>query len=202
MLTWLFSAMQSLAPYADWRAYAAAAACGACAYALYKRLTSPRAPPRHGWSVRNHTQSRIHTFTRIPFIGCAIEFGKAPLSFIEECRQRYGRIFTLYVAGKHMTFLTDPDNHFPIFFESEPVVSFQYAVQPFTHKAGWSLQGIFLLWIYSYHGSRNPAKLVRQSSQGRTRCDERQACSGACREDAPGPCRQAPGNIRDCGGFL
>ena len=42
--------MQSLTALGgDWRAYAAAAAGGVCAYALYKHLTSPKTPPCHGW---------------------------------------------------------------------------------------------------------------------------------------------------------
>ncbi|BFZ25087.1 hypothetical protein BsWGS_28125 [Bradybaena similaris] len=63
----------------------------------------------------------------IPWLGCAVEFGKSPLMFIEAKRQEMGPVFTLKVAGERMTFLTQPAD-FQLFFQS-PSVDFQKAVQ-------------------------------------------------------------------------
>lgn len=49
----------------------------------------------------------------IPWLGCAIEFGKAPLTFIKESSEKHGEVFTFYAIGQRMTFLTDVrDFHF------------------------------------------------------------------------------------------
>ncbi|CAL1547662.1 unnamed protein product [Lymnaea stagnalis] len=63
----------------------------------------------------------------MPWLGCGLEFGKSPLTFIELMRQKYGPVYTLKVAGERMTFLTDPED-FHIFFRSVNV-DFQKAVQ-------------------------------------------------------------------------
>lgn len=63
----------------------------------------------------------------IPWLGCAIEFGKAPLNFIKVSREKHGRIFTVYAAGQRMTFLSDVSD-FHVFFDS-PQADFQRAVE-------------------------------------------------------------------------
>ena len=63
----------------------------------------------------------------IPWLGCTIDFGKAPLDFIKKSWQRHGAVFTLYAAGQRMTFLTDVDD-LPLFFNS-PQADFQLAVE-------------------------------------------------------------------------
>ena len=45
-----------------------------------------------------------------------------------------GDIFTIHVAGKCMTFVTDPED-FPLFFQNKNV-DFQQAVQPYTMGVG------------------------------------------------------------------
>ncbi|ESO89269.1 hypothetical protein LOTGIDRAFT_106561 [Lottia gigantea] len=63
----------------------------------------------------------------LPWIGCAMEFGKQPLEFIHKKQQDLGPVFTCKIAGENMTFLTDPqDLH--AFFQS-PCLDFQKAVQ-------------------------------------------------------------------------
>lgn len=69
---------------------------------------------------------------RIPWIGCAFEFGKAPLYFIEEARVKFGPVFTLKVAGERLTFVTELED-FDHFFLS-PSVDFQGAVQSAVSK--------------------------------------------------------------------
>ena len=78
----------------------------------------------------------------IPWVGCAIEFGKAPLNFIKAARDRHGKIFTFYAAGQRMTFLTDPRD-FQLFFNS-PQADFQQAVQePVRNTASISKPNFF-----------------------------------------------------------
>ncbi len=96
---------------------AAAVVSAAGLYACYKYIQSRSSnrPPQEGW---------------LPFIGCAVEFGKAPLLFIKRCIDKvprvsqehtssqhiqHGSVFTIYAAGKKMTFLLDPE-HFDIVF--------------------------------------------------------------------------------------
>jgi len=63
----------------------------------------------------------------IPWLGCAIDFGKEPLNFIKKSTEKHGVIFTVYAAGQRMTFLTDvSDLH--VFFNS-PQADFQRAVE-------------------------------------------------------------------------
>ena len=63
----------------------------------------------------------------IPWLGCAIEFGKAPLLFIKKSSETHGVIFTVYAAGQRMTFLTDVSD-FQVFFNS-PQADFQRAAE-------------------------------------------------------------------------
>ena len=53
----------------------------------------------------------------IPGLGCAIDFGKAPLNFNKKSTEKHGVIFTIYAAGQRMTFLTDISD-FRLFFNS------------------------------------------------------------------------------------
>lgn len=63
----------------------------------------------------------------IPWLGCALEFGKSPLDFIAQKKEELGRVFTLYVAGERLTFITETED-FHHFFQSS-CVDFQNAVQ-------------------------------------------------------------------------
>lgn len=67
-----------------------------------------------------------------PFLGCAISFGKDPPHFLLQCKQSYGNLFTLNVAGKAMTFMFDYDL-FDVFFA--PSKSNQVAVDSSGHAA-------------------------------------------------------------------
>jgi hypothetical protein len=44
----------------------------------------------------------------IPFLGVALEYGKDPKKMLTEAQSKYGDCFTLYIAGKRMTFVLDP----------------------------------------------------------------------------------------------
>ena len=43
----------------------------------------------------------------LPFLGCALAFGRDAPAFLERCRARYGDVFTLVIGGQRMTFLLD-----------------------------------------------------------------------------------------------
>ena len=77
----------------------------------------------------------------VPWLGCAIDFGKAPLNFIRESWQNHGAVFTLYAAGQRMTFLTDV-NDFPLFFNS-PQADFQRAVEEAVRNTSGMSKGDF-----------------------------------------------------------
>ena len=44
----------------------------------------------------------------LPFLGAAVPFGKDATEFLQQCRREHGDVFTLYVAGRRMTFVCDP----------------------------------------------------------------------------------------------
>ncbi|XP_007894899.1 cytochrome P450 7A1 [Callorhinchus milii] len=44
----------------------------------------------------------------IPYIGCAFEFVSNPFKFMQARQNKYGEIFTCKIAGKFITFITDP----------------------------------------------------------------------------------------------
>ncbi|XP_064397824.1 24-hydroxycholesterol 7-alpha-hydroxylase-like [Halichondria panicea] len=69
----------------------------------------------------------------IPWLGCAVAFGKAPLLFIQQTKEKLGDIFTIHAAGKMMTFVTNPRDYHHYF--TTTTTDFQAAVQPFTMRA-------------------------------------------------------------------
>ncbi|KAK2181469.1 hypothetical protein NP493_388g01005 [Ridgeia piscesae] len=96
-------------------------------YPIYWGRRREMYPPCRGW---------------IPWLGCAVQFGKAPLDFIEESRRKLGPVFTLKVAGKRLTFVTEPED-FDCFFGSD-CVDFQKAVQlPVRNTASISEESFF-----------------------------------------------------------
>ncbi|XP_059837875.1 cytochrome P450 7B1 isoform X1 [Hypanus sabinus] len=44
----------------------------------------------------------------IPFIGQTIEFGRDSHGFLLSCQRKLGDVFTVYIAGKYVTFILDP----------------------------------------------------------------------------------------------
>lgn len=64
----------------------------------------------------------------LPWLGCALDFGKQPLNYIKQTNDKHGDIFTIHVAGKWMTFLMNADSYQHFF--SAHTVDFQAAVLP------------------------------------------------------------------------
>jgi len=62
-----------------------------------------------------------------PLVGNYIEFAKNPVIFIEECRKKFGSIYTVPMLHKNLTFLLGPEVSAPFFslddkFMSQPEV--------------------------------------------------------------------------------
>ncbi|XP_053794769.1 24-hydroxycholesterol 7-alpha-hydroxylase isoform X5 [Vidua chalybeata] len=81
--------------------------------ALLFQLRNPSSPP----CIRSW----------IPWIGAAFQFGKAPLEFIEQARNKHGPVFTIFALGKRFTFVTEEEGT-EAFFKSEDL-NFEQAVQ-------------------------------------------------------------------------
>ncbi|XP_020310621.1 24-hydroxycholesterol 7-alpha-hydroxylase isoform X1 [Oncorhynchus kisutch] len=85
----------------------------------------------------------------IPWFGVAFEFGKSPLTFISQARDKYGPVFTVVAAGKRLTFVTLHED-FRTFFMSKDV-DFEQAVQePVNNTASISKES-----FYKFHPACN-----------------------------------------------
>ncbi|RDD42293.1 24-hydroxycholesterol 7-alpha-hydroxylase [Trichoplax sp. H2] len=78
----------------------------------------------------------------IPLIGCAIQFGRDPIQFIRQCRDKYGKIFTLSLPGQRLTFLLDANDYDKYY--STNCVDFQAAVQPTCQKTANITKSAFI----------------------------------------------------------
>ncbi|XP_027953262.1 24-hydroxycholesterol 7-alpha-hydroxylase isoform X4 [Eumetopias jubatus] len=86
---------------------------GCVALLLFLQRKNLRGPPCiRGW---------------LPWIGAGFEFGKAPLEFIEKARIKYGPVFTVFVMGTRMTFVTEEEG-INVFLKSKEI-NFELAVQ-------------------------------------------------------------------------
>ncbi|KAL5011119.1 hypothetical protein ScPMuIL_013424 [Solemya velum] len=116
-------------------------------YMFYKKRGKADYPPIYaGW---------------IPWFGCAFEFGRNPLSFIEQKRKELGPVYTLYVANERLTFVCDREGQ-EQFFESQNV-DFQKGVQPTVKKVCGMPKDLFYQNHSIMHdfvkGSLAPSKL-------------------------------------------
>ncbi|KAM6185573.1 24-hydroxycholesterol 7-alpha-hydroxylase [Rhynchocyon petersi] len=93
---------------------------GCVAFLLHLQWKTLRGPPCiGGW---------------IPWFGAGFQFGKAPLEFVEKARIKYGPIFTVFVMGQRMTFVTEEEG-INVFLKSKDL-DFELAVQkPVYHTA-------------------------------------------------------------------
>lgn len=65
---------------------------------LWTRLTGGRREPSEPPLIRG----------RVPFLGCAVPFGKDAPAFLRRCRAEHGDVFTVLIGGERMTFVLDP----------------------------------------------------------------------------------------------
>ncbi|XP_030886212.1 24-hydroxycholesterol 7-alpha-hydroxylase [Leptonychotes weddellii] len=101
---------------------------GCVALLLFLQWKNLRGPPCiRGW---------------IPWIGAGFEFGKAPLEFIEKARIKYGPVFTVFVMGTRMTFVTEEEG-INVFLKSKEV-NFELAVQKPVYRTASIPKNTFL----------------------------------------------------------
>lgn len=50
----------------------------------------------------------------LPFLGNAVSFGRNMLAFLRRCRREHGDVFTIFVAGRRMTFVCDPHSYLAV----------------------------------------------------------------------------------------
>ncbi|XP_067931990.1 24-hydroxycholesterol 7-alpha-hydroxylase-like [Watersipora subatra] len=86
----------------------------------------------------------------IPFLGCAISFGKEPLMYIKKINDELGPVFTLYITGNRMTYLTEEEDYSKYFLQSE-YVDFQKAVHLFVANAADISSESFMTYHTSIH---------------------------------------------------
>ncbi|XP_063298124.1 24-hydroxycholesterol 7-alpha-hydroxylase [Pelobates fuscus] len=78
----------------------------------------------------------------IPWLGAALEMGKAPLEFIERAREKHGPVFTILAAGNRLTFVNGEEG-VTAFFTSKKL-DFQQAVQkPVQYTASIEKENFF-----------------------------------------------------------
>ena len=63
----------------------------------------------HFLLVRRNPGAPLLLKSWIPFFGVAVSFTRDPERLILQCKERYGDIFTLYIAGRKMNVVCDPD---------------------------------------------------------------------------------------------
>ena len=59
----------------------------------------------------------------VPIVGTYVEFAKNPVAFIENCRQKFGNIYTVNMLHKKLTFLLGPEVSAPFFKSDDSVMS-------------------------------------------------------------------------------
>jgi len=59
----------------------------------------------------------------VPFLGCALPFGRDAPAFLRRCRDRHGDAFSLFLLGRRMTFLLDPRDY-PVVFKQAHALRF------------------------------------------------------------------------------
>ncbi|XP_072498452.1 24-hydroxycholesterol 7-alpha-hydroxylase isoform X3 [Notamacropus eugenii] len=105
---------------------------GCTVFYLFRQQRNLRRPPCiGGW---------------IPWIGAGIQFRKAPLKFIEQARIKYGPVFTIFVLGNRITFVTEEEG-FDVFFKSKEI-NFEHAVENHVYRTVSLPKSIFL----TFHG--------------------------------------------------
>ncbi|MCH9681323.1 MAG: cytochrome P450 [Deltaproteobacteria bacterium] len=59
----------------------------------------------------------------LPYLGCALPFGRDAPGFLQRCQQRHGDAFTIHLMGRRMSFLLDPRDY-PLLFKQGDALSF------------------------------------------------------------------------------
>mmetsp|Transcript_28116 Transcript_28116/g.36841 ORF Transcript_28116/g.36841 Transcript_28116/m.36841 type:complete len:560 (-) Transcript_28116:276-1955(-) len=98
---------------------------------------------------------------RIPFLGVAISFSRHAGKFLQEMKRKHGDIFTIFLAGNRMHFITDLHS-FKRFFKSE-TLSFDKVAEAIAQNAF----GYSKLSAYPEYKAEDVKKLYIQFLQGK-----------------------------------
>ncbi|MEX1369331.1 MAG: cytochrome P450 [Nannocystaceae bacterium] len=69
----------------------------------------------------------------LPYLGTALPFGRDATSFLQQCRREHGDVFTLFVAGRRMTFVCDPRSYPAVL--RNPALQFEPFVDQFLARS-------------------------------------------------------------------
>src|SRR6266480_7394646 len=105
---------------------------------------------------------------KIPWIGSAISYGMNPTKFLSECRERYGGIFTLKLAGKNFIFVLDPlvlpqilkEKNFFFSSVADKIVQQGFAI----HKSTTDIMSHQTKHPQKYLGGEHLSKLIENTS--------------------------------------
>lgn len=96
-----------------------------------RRVTSS---VRHPWGGTRGPDEPPVVRGWIPFLGCALPFGRDSPAFLRRCQERHGSAFSLYLLGRRMTFLLDPRDY-PLVFKNAHALSFTPIAQEISTRA-------------------------------------------------------------------
>ncbi|XP_064189015.1 cytochrome P450 7A1 isoform X1 [Anguilla rostrata] len=99
----------------------------------------------------------------IPFLGVALNYGRNPLAFLRLAQKKYGVIFTCKIAGKYITFITDPFSYSAVFRQGK-ILDFQKFAIGFSSKVFGHPDFTDPMYSSSY---KDIHSIFRQTLQGR-----------------------------------
>lgn len=71
----------------------------------------------------------------VPYLGCAIGFGKHAGNYLKQCQSKHGDTFTLIIAGQRMTFVLDPRDYHTVLHDYKDVLSFHELAEDISARA-------------------------------------------------------------------
>ncbi len=80
----------------------------------------------------------------LPFLGCAIDYGKNAGEFLRRQRAAHGDVFTVFLAGQRMTFICDPQDYSTVLLDER--LDFHDLAEEISAKAfGHTLESLELI---------------------------------------------------------
>lgn len=113
---------------------------------------------------------------RIPWIGCVLEFGAAPLEFMGKKIEELGPLYTIHCMGQTLHVLTKPELY-QTFFDS-PNLDFEETVFDAITKAGLINKALFIeRHTKLYHAVKSTVSPLRSDHVSATMCHKfREQC--------------------------
>lgn len=89
------------------------------------------------WFIYNHIlrnfirriQHKPPLVPGLPFLGSALDFAKDSTGFMRNNAQKYGPVFSAFLAGSEFTFITKQKHYQDLFKASDEVLSFDEALK-------------------------------------------------------------------------